>query len=136
MSKFSYHARLFTDHKDAGIIDGDTQILQIDLGFYHWFTETIRLSGVDTHETHFVSTESREYKRGVKETIFVEEWYTKAESFGFSNDYDSKWPLKFISEEYDSYGKYPRVVGRVKRKSDGEILNERLLQEFDDVRYE
>jgi len=138
MPEFSFHARRFNrDDEDAdGVVDGDTHVLQIDLGFYQWFVETIRLQGVDTHETHFVSHDSEEYKRGMKEMGFVRDWYEEAESDGFDNDYHSRWPVELIVTQYDAYGKYPRIIGKVRRKIDGEHVTTRLLEEFDGVEYD
>lgn len=88
---------------------------------------TLRLEEVDTHETHFVDKDSKEYKKGIKETKWVLKWLKNAEK-----SYDKEYPLKIeISKE----GKYGRQIAKVVRKYDGEELNQAILNEFNDVSY-
>lgn len=49
------------------VIDGDTYVLDLDLGFHVKLTETIRLLGIDTPE--------RGTAAGRRATAFVNEWF-------------------------------------------------------------
>lgn len=136
MTDWEFHARLFpTKRYPSGVVDGDTMHFQLDLGFYMWFKRTLRLGEIDTHEISFVSHDSEEYERGMEEYNFVKAWFTEGEA-NYTSERNQNWPFKVITKKYDSRGKYGRVVCFVQRKSDGEMLNERLLEEFDDVRYQ
>lgn len=130
-SEWEFHARLFptSDYPD-GVVDGDTMWFELDLGFYIYHVQTLRLSGIDTHEISFVSHDSEEYERGIEERDWVSAWLKEGQA-----NHDGDWPFTVITESYDASGKYGRLVCYVMRKSDGEILNERLLEEFDDVEY-
>jgi len=108
------------------VVDGDTIWMTVDVGFYQYVKIPFRLIDVDTHEIHFVSHDSEEYKQGMVEKQFVIDWLTEAE-LGRGD-----WPLELIT--YGT-GKYGRWLAYVKRKSDGAILNEDLLDAFDDIRY-
>jgi endonuclease YncB( thermonuclease family) len=58
------------------IVDGDTQVFDIDLGFsITREDEHIRLYAVDTAEKYGVKKGSKEYLDGVEATKFVEEWF-------------------------------------------------------------
>lgn len=128
---YVYDARAFTGTDyELGVVDGDTQWLQLDLGFYNWMVDTLRLEDVDTHEIHFVDHDSEEYKRGIEEREFVKEWLRTA-----AYNYDGRFPVQVGITTYDHTGKYGRTLGYIRRKCDGEILNDRLLEEFDDVAY-
>lgn len=131
MTEWEFHSRLHgTDRYPDGVVDGDTMWFQLDLGFYIWHVQNLRLGGVDTHEIHFVDKESEEYERGIEERDFVKAWFQEGRA-----NYDGEWPFKVLTQKYDSSGKYGRLVAHVMRKYDGEILNERLLEEFDDIEY-
>lgn len=131
---FEYHARCFPNRYEEGVVDGDTIWLHMDLGFWQRFIQPLRLAEIDTHEIHFVSHDSEEYERGVEERDFVREWIATARRKS-PKGYDRHWPLHVITEKYSERGKYGRIVAYIQRKSDGEILNQRLLEEFDDVEY-
>lgn len=51
------------------VIDGDTMVLDIDLGFYTHVHNTVRLMGINTPETR--TTDLAEKERGLKATEFV-----------------------------------------------------------------
>jgi len=101
------------------VIDGDTIDVSVDLGFHIQRQIRLRLSDVDTHETYGVDHDSREYRRGKRETEFVREWLPGGE-----------WPLLVRTAKKGKYGRY---LAAIERRSDGEILNDRLLSEFDGV---
>lgn len=105
------------------IIDGDTLDLYVDHGFYTFSGIRVRLIGVDTHEIHGVGRHSEEFELGMEEKEFVTDWCTKAE---FAHD--GPWPFELTTEKQT--GKYGRFLALLERKLDGEILNERLVDEF------
>ena len=125
---YIYDARLFPAESADGIVDGDSMWVQLDLGFYIWMVDKIRLDGVDTREIHFTSKDSEEYERGMVHKEFVEDWFAEARE-----NCDDRFPVQVATTAYDPTGKYGRLLAFVKRKSDGEVLNDRLLEEFDDV---
>lgn len=113
------------------VVDGDTFDVEMDLGFQVLSRERIRLKGVDTHETHFVSQDSEEYKRGKKEAEWVRDWLDKGR-----NDYPGQYPFVVDTYKDDSKGLYGRYLADIKRRSDGASLVQSLLDEFDDIEYE
>lgn len=125
-----FPASPFDREYELGVVDGDTIWFQLDLGFWMWYVQPLRLANVDTHEIHFVSHDSEEYQRGIKERDFVRNWMKKA-----VEEYDGHWPLTVITEKRDDRGKYGRILAHVRRNSDDEYLNDRILEEFDGVEY-
>lgn len=121
----------FSNEYRLGVVDGDTIYFKLDLGFYLRKVETIRLGNVDTHEIHFVDHDSEEYEKGIEERDFVQAWLQE----GIANYDGMGWPFKVLTTDYDPTGKYGRTIGYIQRKSDKEILNERLLEEFDGIEY-
>ncbi|UBF19236.1 micrococcal nuclease [Halorubrum phage HRTV-17] len=101
------------------VIDGDTVVLDLDLGFYTRTRVTTRLLGVDTAETYGVSHDTEEYRDGKEQAQFVREWLAKAGS---------------LVARTEKQGKYGRWLAEIEN-SEGEVLNERLIEEFD-VAYE
>jgi len=110
------------------VIDGDSLEVRLDTGFRYYGDKTVRLLGVDTNEIHNVAHNSDEYARGMRQKEFVEAWLQEAE-----DAYNGRFPLLV---ETKKAGKYGRYLATVYRRSDGEELNERLLNEFDGVEYE
>ena len=101
----------------VGVVDGDTIDVSLEVFPDLTFEIRTRLLGVDTHETYGVSTDSEEHRRGMEEKEFVEEWL------------DSQAVLRVRVGEKGKYGRYlAEFIG-----VDGEILNDRLLEEFDGV---
>jgi micrococcal nuclease len=105
------------------VVDGDTIDVTVDLGFRIHREIRLRLTGIDTHETYGVDTDSEEYRRGIEETEFVESWIES----GRVRDKD--WPFIIRTEETGKFGRY---LAKVERKADGAILNDELLTEFGD----
>lgn len=123
---FKFQAKL------TEIVDGDTQYFNLDLGFSTVIhDEKVRLLGVDTHEIHFVSDDSEEYKKGMEEKEFVMEWFQKGR-----DNHDGDWPFIVDTKEEDNEGKYGRYLADVIRKCDDASLVEDLLDEFDGIEYE
>jgi micrococcal nuclease len=116
---YTYDARV------VEVIDGDTQDLEVDQGFNTRTVSRFRVKGVDTHETYGVPKESEEYQRGKAETRWVRDWLQDG-----SEQY--RWPLRIRT--FDE-GKYGRWLVQIQRKSDTAVLNDDLLEEFDDIEY-
>ena len=105
------------------IVDGDTIDVYVDHGFRNYSGVRTRLLGIDTHETYGVSHDSEEYERGMEEKRFVSDWCTQAEI-----EHDGPYP--FIVQTEPASGKFGRWLALIERKCDGEVLNERLVDEF------
>jgi micrococcal nuclease len=82
---------------------------------------TLRLAGVDTHETYGVDNESEEYQRGVRETEYVREW--------LPSEGPGEWPLSVSISERGKYGRYIATVTR----GDESVLNDDLRERFEGV---
>ena len=54
------------------VIDGDTMVVSIDLGFNLALTQTIRIKGIDAPETR--TTAVKEKARGLAAKAFAEAW--------------------------------------------------------------
>lgn len=54
------------------IVDGDTLDALLDLGFYQYAYERLRLEGIDTPEIFGVSRDSEEYERGMEAKALVQ----------------------------------------------------------------
>lgn len=126
---YEYQAQCIT------VVDGDTIDVVVDLGFHLRREIRLRLVDVDTHETYGVSKDSEEYRRGKEEAAFVKDWLAEAaaalENKGESgSEREYEWPLRIRTEKAGKYGRY---IATVERKADGEILNDALLETFDDV---
>jgi len=103
------------DAETIRVIDGDTIVFDLDLGFRTRKVATVRVLGVDTAETYGVSHDSIEYETGVEHKKFVEEWLEEAES---------------LTVRTDEKGKYGRWLGEIFNEN-GESLNDLLLETFD-----
>jgi endonuclease YncB( thermonuclease family) len=104
------------------VVDGDTLTVDVDLGFRTISQWRIRVAGVDTGEIYGTEKQSAEYQRGKDHEAFVEGWISDARV-----QYDGDWPLIVLSVEK---GKYGRFISAIRRKSDGNILNDALISEF------
>jgi len=118
---FHYQARI------ERIVDGDTYDVVIDIGFKLSKEIRIRLNDVNTAETYGVKKESEKYQNGIAHKTFVEEWLHKAEA-----DSEHEFPVLMRTHKHEK-GKYGRYVADVVRRSDGAVLSEDLLEEFDTV---
>lgn len=111
------------DIEDIRVIDGDT--LEADIKIWENIVMkniNLRLADVDTHEISFVSEDSEEYKLGMEEKEFVENWVSNED-------------LYILTETPPEDGMYGRPIVRIYRESDNECLNNVLLNEFDNVTY-
>lgn len=105
------------------VIDGDTVVVDIDLGFEVWLTDQyIRLEAIDSPEVRTKDLEEKE--AGLAAKSFVEQTLM----FG------QVYPL--VSKEYHAErGKYGRIIGDIELP-DGQLLTEALLENGHAVPYE
>jgi len=68
-TEFIYEAKLIR------VVDGDTFVLQVDLGLDVYTISKFRLLGVDTPEVYGVKKGSDEWVRGKAASTFVQEWF-------------------------------------------------------------
>lgn len=105
------------------VVDGDTVDIDIDLGFGVWLQdERVRLYGIDTPESRTRDLEEKKYGLAAKE--YVE---------NFLND---EW-LTLKTKEYDSKGKFGRILGELWRTSSyaDKSLNDYLVEKHHAVPY-
>lgn len=105
------------------VVDGDTVDVDIDLGFGIWMqNERIRLHGVDTPESRTRDLEEKKY--GLAAKAYVEKFC------------DDEW-LVLKTEQYDSAGKFGRVLGQIWRTTDfaDKSLNDYLIEKHHAVPY-
>lgn len=94
------------------VVDGDTIIAFIDLGFYMFMREYIRLADVNAPEIRGINATPA----GMEAKKFVEEWFAASDT------------LKLVSLKYDQREKYGRVLGQIFRDDDPVSLNEVLAE--------
>lgn len=102
------------------VIDGDTFILKVDLGFRIYTNAYIRLADVDTNEIYGVPKDSEEYQKGIEQKEFVENFMSE----------DGEWPI-VVKTGRDS-GKYGRWLGHVYDR-DGRKLSDELINRWPEV---
>lgn len=110
------------------VVDGDTIDCRIDLGFGVILTGDevrVRLREIDTAEIFGAPKDSEEYATGQRHKEFVEEWVAQAD--------DREWPFFIETRKDDERGKYGRWLALIKRRSDGAVLNDDLIEEFGDA---
>ncbi len=94
------------------VVDGDTIVLNIDLGFHIHNIQFVRLYGVNTPEIRGVNA--------VPEGIIARE-FTAAWLAGRTD-------LVLHSRRYDEREKYGRVLGTIYRGDEPESLNDALIR--------
>lgn len=105
------------------VIDGDTYVVDIDLGFGVSFTEKVRLYNVDTPETYGVKKDSEEYKRGIEAKQFVEDRL-------IAKNKDHEVVIETIKDRKGKYGRYLAIVWyKIEKGSDWTNLNKELVTE-------
>lgn len=110
------------------VVDGDTLDLRIDLGFGVILTgdeARVRLRGIDTAEIFGSPTDSEEYAAGQRHKEFVEEWIAQVG--------EQEWLFFIETRKDDERGKYGRWLAVIKRRNDGAVLNDDLVEEFGDA---
>ena len=119
------------------VVDGDTLVVNIDLGFHLYTEEYIRLADVDTPEIFGRHAE----EKGKLAKLFVCHWINGSDD-KFKEQLEmmstlpttDKWRWednigKFFlrSDKYDQRGKYGRVIGTIYRAGDLVSLNQALI---------
>lgn len=105
------------------VVDGDTVDIDIDLGFGVWLQdERVRLYGIDTPESRTRDLEEKKYGLAAKEYVI--------------NFLDDEW-LTLKTKEYDSKGKFGRILGELWRTSSyaDKSLNDYLVEKHHAVPY-
>lgn len=119
MSYFRYEYWM----KPVRVIDGDTLVVEADLGFRLYKRTQIRLFDVDTHEIN-----GPNHEQAVREENYTESWLEKYDL----EDEEHPFRLETLKEP-DSFGRY---LGKIWDKEKEYSLNESLLLDFDDVEWE
>ena len=75
MTDLSFTAALYTYkvNQVLRVIDGDTIVVNIDLGFNLSLTQTIRIKGIDAPETRTI--DYKEKVRGIASKAFAATWF-------------------------------------------------------------
>ena len=105
------------------VVDGDTVDIDVDLGFGVWLQdERVRLYGIDTPESRTRDLEEKKYGLAAKEYV--------------KNFLDDEW-LTLKTKEYDSKGKFGRILGELWRTSShaDKSLNDYLVEKHHAVPY-
>jgi len=109
--------------KPLRVIDGDTVVMMLDLGFYTYKKIELRLLNVDTHELN-----GDNHRKAVKEKKYVQGWFS---------DYDledEEYPFYvYTLEKPDSFGRY---LGDIWTLDRGNRLVGELKDKFDDIEWE
>lgn len=86
--------------------------------------ETYRLAGVDTHEL-----DGPHDGRARRERLFTKAWVR----MGIEAWDDDEWPFYAVFTADDAEGSFGRPLCDLVRRSDGAVLSDDLLAEFDDI---
>jgi|LakMenEpi03Aug12_release.lakeMendotaPanAssembly.Ray.scaffolds.fasta_scaffold122382_2 micrococcal nuclease len=99
----------------AGIVDGDTIDVDIDLGFNISYSQRVRLAGIDTPESR---TKDKEEKAlGLESKEFLKKAISSAKD------------VVIKTEKPDSSEKYGRVLGWVFLDGSNKSINEIMIDE-------
>ncbi len=116
MSSFEYKYKA----ELVRVVDGDTVVLNVDLGFEIFFKMYVRLAEIDTPEIYGVKKESEEYKKGQEAKKFVEEW--------FANN-SNQCLIKSDKDDTGKYGRYLVHIFPPASGFDALSLNTTLVQD-------
>jgi endonuclease YncB( thermonuclease family) len=116
LEPFNYQAAL------VRVVDGDTAIMRIDLGFHMSAEVSIRLLGVNTSELR--SKDPNERLKAENAKIFSETWFATGVAASQEADPFRGWPYVVQTSKGDSFGRW---LGRVWNRRTGEELNQALL---------
>lgn len=104
-----YQARL------VRVIDGDTVVLEVDLGHTVHSVPSLRLEGVNSPEMH-----AHDSAPGLAARKFTADWMAAATRSSKA----TAWPLVIMSKKDEKYGRY---LATIWRRKDGHQLNADLL---------
>jgi endonuclease YncB( thermonuclease family) len=121
------------------VIDGDTIVVIVDLGFHTYIKEYLRFYDVNTPETRGVNYSPE----GAWATLYTDLWLRGQENlWTLDRSIDIKEyitgiffkpylkDLYFNSRKYDARGKYGRALAEIFRAGDNISLNSCLLQYY------
>jgi endonuclease YncB( thermonuclease family) len=97
------------------VVDGDTVVLALDLGFHVYHHEHVRLAGVNAPEVFGAHAS----EAGRQARTFTAEWFGGPGAMGRG--------LVYHSARYDEREKYGRSLGFIYDADDGASLNDDLL---------
>jgi micrococcal nuclease len=115
-SVFSYRAKV------DRVIDGDTIVMMIDLGFHMTAKVSIRLYGVDTPELRSRDAKEKEAARNAR--AFTEVWCNEAVGNPKPSDEWADWPFVVTTSKSDSFGRWLGYVWSVRT---GAELNQAII---------
>jgi hypothetical protein len=110
---FKYQCRV------VEVLNASLLKVEIDLGFRVCKVEQVRLDRIHDEKIKPIPETETEFDLGKSKVEFVSKWVKSAD--------ESQWPFFIITRQSDGYGEY---VCDISRKSDGECLNDRIIQEF------
>ena len=113
---FNYQAAL------VRVIDGDTAIMRVDLGFHVTAEVSVRLLGVNTPEIR--SKDPKERLGADNAKSFAEKWFSSNTIASPGADPFRGWPFVVQTSKGDSFGRW---LGRVWSRRNGDELNQALL---------
>lgn len=114
---FNYRARV------DRVIDGDTIVMQIDLGFHMTAKVSVRLLDVDTPELRSQDPDERQRAQFAK--AFTDVWCNEAMGNPRTTDPWAEWPFVISTSKADSFGRW---LGRVWSLRTGLQLNEAIIE--------
>lgn len=95
------------------VIDGDTIVVTLDLGFHLTWSYSLRLLGINCPEVHGATKDA-----GLAAAAYTQAWLDAAAVGG------AAWPLLVMTHKSDDFGRY---LARVWRLVDNACLNDDLL---------
>lgn len=108
------------------IVDGDTIICDIDLGFSFWFrNQTVRLLGIDTPEIHSKDNEEAIYGH-------LSRQFTETFCSNCNNQIVLQTSIEQITASKEKFG---RILAVIKNPLSGEVLNDKLVEANLGVKY-
>jgi len=114
------------------VVDGDTLVLMVDLGFEHWYQGKFRLVGINTPEKFGVKKESDEYKAGVAASEHALQWLLdNADRETIETPLGDIEFLRIVMRSFDAgKGKYGRWICEVfPANGEGKSLNIVLVED-------
>ena len=100
------------------VLDGDSLLLQIDLGLDISHKIKVRLARINAPETHGVLKESEEYKKGIASTRFVEDFVKLT---------NNNVRIVTVKDRTEKYGRYLAEIYASEGPFKDKNLNEEML---------
>jgi len=109
--------------KPIRIIDGDTVVMELDLGFYTYKRAQLRLLDVDTHEL-----DGDNPKKAIDEKKYVKGWFADHDKEGVDYPF-----YVYTLKEPDSFGRY---LADIETLDSNSSLVSDLKDKFKDIEWE